>query len=723
MNYIKYFYYRKSYTPQVDNKDSGVAALATIAKYHGSFYSLATLREFAQTTKDGTTAFGIVTAAKKIGFLTKTIQADKSLFEMKELPFPFIVHVLKERKMLHYYVIYDCYKNYLVIGDPDPKNKVMTISMKQFLSEWTGVAIFLTPSDHYTPFKESKRNLLSYLPIIFKQKLLLTYIIIASLSFSALSLLSSIYIQQLIDYYIPQKIISQLELITLGLIISYIIQQVSVFIRDSLLAKLNQRLVFDIEFSYLTHLFQLPINFFATRQTGEITSRFNDGHIIIEALAASILSIFLDFSTIILIGLFLIKQNGNLFFFTLASIPLYLVIITSFVKVFEKLNEDIMESNAKLNAAIIDDINGIESIKSLTCDHFCLKRAENLFQSFLSKSFKLHQVTILQNTLKQFTLLLLNLIILWQGSKLIIENTLSVGQLIAYTSLLTYFSHPLENIINLQSKLQSARVASNRLNEIYSVQKESLSASVQKFQLNLVGRVTCHNLSYSFNYTDNILSNINLQINPGEKVAFVGQSGSGKTTLAKLLVGFYPNYSGHILINNHNLTEIPKFNLRTHIHYVPQKSYIFNGTILENVKLGCKSICHKDKIEKACKLACIHEDIQKMPLQYKTEINDISGLSGGQKQRIALARSLLSDSPILILDEITNGLDKLTEKNVINNLLNLKEKTIIFITHHDLVAKQSDQIIVLERGNIIEQGTYLELTQRKDSFFNHFFAE
>lgn len=124
---------------------------------------------------------------------------------MKELPFPFIVHVLKERKLFHYYVIYDCYKNYLVIGDPDPKNKVMTISMKQFLSEWTGVAIFLTPSDHYTSFKESKRNLLSYLPIIFKQKLLLTYIIIASLSFSALSLLSSIYIQQLIDYYIPQK--------------------------------------------------------------------------------------------------------------------------------------------------------------------------------------------------------------------------------------------------------------------------------------------------------------------------------------------------------------------------------------------------------------------------------------------------------------------------------------------------------------------------------------
>ncbi|SUN72184.1 bacteriocin transport/processing ATP-binding protein [Streptococcus massiliensis] len=227
--------HRYRFVPQIDARDCGVAALASVAKHYGSDYSLAHLRELAKTTKEGTTALGLVEAAKKIGFETRPIQADMSLFNMEDLPYPFIAHVNKEGKLQHYYVVYASKKDYLIIGDPDPAVKVTKMKKEHFASEWTGVAIFLAPEPSYKPHHDQKNGLFSFMPLIFKQRTLITYIVLASLLITLMNIVGSYYLQGILDEYIPNHMRSTLGIISIGLIIAYILQQLMIFSRDYLL--------------------------------------------------------------------------------------------------------------------------------------------------------------------------------------------------------------------------------------------------------------------------------------------------------------------------------------------------------------------------------------------------------------------------------------------------------------------------------------------------------
>ncbi|MFR8246329.1 MAG: ATP-binding cassette domain-containing protein, partial [Streptococcus sp.] len=338
-------------------------------------------------------------------------------------------------------------------------------------------------------------------------------------------------------------------------------------------------------------------------------------------------------------------------------------------------------SNAMVNSAIIEDINGIETIKSLTSEEVCYQKIDGEFVDYLDNSFRLSKLSILQTSLKQGAQLILNVLILWTGAQLVMGNTISIGQLITFNMLLSYFTNPLENIINLQTKLQSAKVANTRLNEVYLIESE-FGQSDDTYQEGIAdGDITVTDLSYKYGFGRDTLTDVSLTIRQGEKISFVGVSGSGKTTLAKMLVNFYQPYKGHIDFNGQNISRIDKKTLRQHINYLPQLSYIFSGSVLENLTLGAARGITQADILKACEIAEIRQDIENMPMGFQTELSDGAGLSGGQKQRIALARALLTKSPVLILDEATSGLDVLTEKQVIDNLLALKDKTIIFVAH------------------------------------------
>lgn len=712
--------YKRTFVPQIDARDCGVASLASIAKFYGSDFSLAHLRELAKTNKEGTTALGIVKAANEMGFETRPVQADKTLFDMSDVPYPFIVHVHKEGKLQHYYVVYQTKKDYLIIGDPDPSVKITKMPKERFFSEWTGVAIFLAPKPNYQPHKDKKNGLLSFLPLIFKQKSLISYIVLSSLLVTIINIGGSYYLQGILDEYIPNQMKSTLGIISIGLIITYILQQVMGFSRDYLLTVLSQRLSIDVILSYIRHIFELPMSFFATRRTGEIISRFTDANSIIDALASTILSLFLDVSILILVGSVLLAQNPNLFLLSLSSIPIYTFIIFSFMKPFEKMNHDVMQSNSMVSSAIIEDINGIETIKSLTSEENRYQNIDSEFVDYLEKSFKLSKYSILQTSLKQGAKLVLNILILWFGAQLVISGKISIGQLITFNTLLSYFTTPMENIINLQTKLQSAKVANNRLNEVYLVESEF---QVQEKTVNsnfLMGDIEFDNLSYKYGFGQDTLTDINLTIKQGDKVSLVGVSGSGKTTLAKIIVNFFEPYKGHLTINHQDIKNIDKKVLRRHINYLPQQAYIFNGSILENLTLGGNDMISQEDILKACELAEIRQDIEKMPMGYQTQLSDGVGLSGGQKQRIALARALLTKAPVLILDEATSGLDVLTEKKIIDNLLSLTDKTIIFVAHRLSIAERTNRIIVLEQGKIIEVGSHQELIQAQ-GFYHHLF--
>jgi len=712
--------YKRTFVPQIDARDCGVAALASIAKFYGSDFSLAHLRELAKTNKEGTTALGIVKAANEMGFETRPIQADKTLFDMSDVPYPFIVHVHKEGKLQHYYVVYQTKKDYLIIGDPDPSVKITKMSKERFFSEWTGVAIFLAPKPSYQPHKDKKNGLMSFLPLIFKQKSLIAYIVLSSLLVTIINIGGSYYLQGILDEYIPNQMKSTLGIISVGLVITYILQQVMGFSRDYLLTVLSQRLSIDVILSYIRHIFELPMSFFATRRTGEIISRFTDANSIIDALASTILSLFLDVSILILVGGVLLAQNPSLFLLSLISIPIYMVIIFSFMKPFEKMNHDVMQSNSMVSSAIIEDINGIETIKSLTSEENRYQNIDSEFVDYLEKSFKLSKYSILQTSLKQGTKLVLNILILWFGAQLVMSSKISIGQLITFNTLLSYFTTPMENIINLQTKLQSAKVANNRLNEVYLVESEFQVQENPVHSHFLMGDIEFDGLSYKYGFGRDTLTDINLTIKQGDKVSLVGVSGSGKTTLAKMIVNFFEPYKGHISINHQDIKNIDKKVLRRHINYLPQQAYIFNGSILENLTLGGNNMISQEDILKACELAEIRQDIERMPMGYQTQLSDGAGLSGGQKQRIALARALLTKAPVLILDEATSGLDVLTEKKVIDNLMSLTDKTILFVAHRLSIAERTNSVIVLDQGKIIEVGSHQELMQAQ-GFYHHLF--
>lgn len=568
---------------------------------------------------------------------------------MSDVPYPFIVHVNKEGKLQHYYVVYQTKKDYLIIGDPDPSVKITKMSKERFFSEWTGVSIFLAPKPSYQPHKDKKNGLLSFLPLIFKQKSLIAYIVLSSLLVTIINIGGSYYLQGILDEYIPNQMKSTLGIISVGLVITYILQQVMSFSRDYLLTVLSQRLSIDVILSYIRHIFELPMSFFATRRTGEIISRFTDANSIIDALASTILSLFLDVSILILVGGVLLAQKPNLFLLSLLSIPIYMFIIFSFMKPFEKMNHDVMQSNSMVSSAIIEDINGIETIKSLTSEENRYQNIDSEFVDYLEKSFKLSKYSILQTSLKQGTKLVLNILILWFGAQLVMSSKISIGQLITFNTLFSYFTTPMENIINLQTKLQSAKVANNRLNEVYLVESEFQVQENPVHSHFLMGDIEFDDLSYKYGFGRDTLTDINLTIKQGDKVSLVGVSGSGKTTLAKMIVNFFEPYKGHISINHQDIKNIDKKVLRRHINYLPQQAYIFNGSILENLTLGGNHMISQEDILKAYELAEIRQDIERMPMGYQTQLSDGAGLSGGQKQRIALARALLTKAPVLKL--------------------------------------------------------------------------
>ncbi|MBC1548238.1 peptide cleavage/export ABC transporter, partial [Listeria sp. FSL L7-1435] len=351
-----------------------------------------------------------IEAAKSLNFETKAIQADMSLFDAKDIPYPFIAHVVKEGKLLHYYVVYGVKNDYILIADPDPTVKIVKMKKEKFAKEWNGISLFLAPAPDYKAEKEKKNGLLSFVPLLLKQNSLIRNIVIASLLITIINVIGSYYLQAIIDTYIPDQMRTTLGIISIGLIVTYIIQKILSFAQEYLLNVMGQRLSIDVILSYIKHIFNLPMSFFSTRRTGEIISRFTDANSIIDALASTIISVFLDVSIVLVVGIVLSIQNLQLFLLTLIAIPIYIVIIFAFMKPFEKMNNDVMQANAVMSSSIIEDINGIETIKSLVSEDVRYQKIDREFVDYLDKSFNYARATAIQTALKQGAQLILNII-------------------------------------------------------------------------------------------------------------------------------------------------------------------------------------------------------------------------------------------------------------------------------------------------------------------------
>ena len=711
--------YKSIYVPQIDETDCGAACLAMILKNYHSRVSIAHLRHIAKTNTEGTTALGLVKTAEKFDMNVQAVKADMSLFYMSDIQYPFIVHVIKDGGLLHYYVVLKSTKRKIIVADPDSTSGIKKMSKKAFEKEWTGITLFMVPKADFKPVKEKKNNLLSLFPYMFKQKKLVRNIIVAALLMTLISICSSYFVQGLIDTYIPNGTFTTLSILAIGLLIAYVFNSIFSYGQQFLLNVLGQRLSIDLNLQYIRHIFELPMEFFTTRKTGEITSRFSDASRIIDALASTVISLFLDLSIVILMGIILAVQNMTLFLITLASLPLYAIVILGFSKRFEKLNNDQMESNAVVSSSIIEDIQGIETIKALNSEQVRYKKIDSQFVDYLRKAFKYSKTEAFQTALKTFIRLSLNVIILWVGASVVMHNQMSIGELMAFNALLSYFVDPLQNIINLQPTLQAANVAQNRLNEVYLVKSEFKDKTSVNSIHDLNGKIVFSQVNYRYGYGEDVLKDINLTINDNEKVTIVGMSGSGKSTLVKLLVDFFSPIKGKVTFNNYSTKEINKHVLRSYVNYVPQTPYVFAGTIKENLLLGSRSNITEEDIAEACQIAEIKNDIEKLPLGFDTQLDENAQiLSGGQEQRLTIARALLSPAKVLIFDEATSGLDTITEKKVVDNLISLKDKTVIFIAHRLAIAERTDNIVVLNQGRIVEQGNHTELMAKHGYYYD-----
>lgn len=705
------------YVAQVDEADCGVASLAMILRNFGSVYPIAKLRDLVRTTKQGTTALGLLKAAKHLGLDVIPIQADLSLFDDPEITYPLIAHVIKD-DLLHYCVVFKADQDYIYVADPDPATKVQKMTRDEFGRLWSGVSLLFSPAKRYTPQKEPLAGLMTMFRQLTNYKKDISGIVIAALLITFISIVGSYYLQLIIDRFIPSKSINGLAILAGSLLVVYVFNSLFNYLRDVLLTRLDQKLTSQISLRYIHHVYRLPMRFFSTRKTGEITSRFNDINKIIDALSSTIISMFLDVGVMVIIGIVLFLYDRSLFLTTISTIPIYVIIIYAFNKRFAKLDQEQMESNAQLSSAIIEDLKGVETLKVLQLENIRYKNVEKQFANFLRKNLTYVKTKSFQDAIKIWIQYGLVTIILFQGAVLVVQDRLSIGTLMAFNALLAFFISPLQNIINLQPKLQEAKVANNRLNEVLQVDTEKSDTNSQD-QADLVGSINIQHVDYSYEYSRPILQDINLQIGCNDKLAIVGLSGSGKSTLAKLLVGFYLPTQGQIEFNQHKTTEINLCDIRQYVHYLPQSPQLFSGTIKDNLLMGLDHEVSAEEIDNACKLALIYNDIQEMPLKYETKLDEeATALSGGQKQRLTIARALLTSAHVLIFDESTSSLDPITEKRIVENLLEIEDRTMIFIAHRLSIAKKVNKVVVMRDGKIIEQGTHQELLNHHQEYYN-----
>mgnify|MGYP004448762621 CR=1 FL=1 len=704
---------------QHDITDCGAACLATICKQNGYKTGITQIRDVAGTDKQGTNVYGVIKAAEQLGFSAKGVKGDRNAF-YSDFPLPCIAHVIVDGNLLHYVVVHKITKKQIVIADPGVG--IVKLKPEEFFGEvheegkppkyqWSGVIILLVKNETFKKGDETKGLFSRFFYLLLPQKKLLLHIFVASLVYTILGIVGAFYFKVMIDSVLPDGMRKTLMTLSVGIIILNLFKVVLNAFRSHLLLYLSQKLDIALLLGYYRHVIELPMNFFGTRKVGEIISRCQDAGKVRDAISVATLTIMIDTIMAIAGAIILYMQNDRLFGIAIIIVVLYGIIVACFHKWYERLNRKQMEDNAQLTSYMVESLNGIQTVKAYNAERKANRETEIKFVKLLRSIFELTWVSNLQTSLKIVVELVGGVIILWVGGIGVINGEMTIGSLITFNSLLAYFLDPIKNLINLQPQIQTAVVAADRLGEILDLEAEKTKTEYRKLTpAKLDGDIEIKNLNFRYGTRKLVLEDINLTIEKGKKVAFVGESGSGKTTLSKLLLHLYTPESGDILISGNHVDDIRLETLRERIAYIPQETFLFSGTIFENLTLGLDEATMDDIIE-ASKMAQAHEFINDLPLRYETRLEENgTNLSGGQRQRIAIARAMLKKPDILILDEATSNLDAVTERALDRTIHEFaKDMTTIFIAHRLSTIKNCDMIYVMDKGKIIEQGNHREL--------------
>jgi len=706
---------------QHDITDCGAACLATISKQYGLSTSITKIRQVAGTDKQGTNAYGMVKAAEQLGFTAKGVKGNQEAF-FSQFPLPAIAHVMVDGTLLHYVVIHKITKNQVILADP--AKGIVKQSPEEFFKIWTGVLILLVPSQTFQKGKETKNIFERFWGLLLPQKRLVLDIFIASLLITILGILGAFYFQIIIDDILPAGIVKTLHILSVGVILLKLFSVALSVIRTQLLVYLSQKLDIALLLGYYDHVLKLPMNFFGSRKVGEIISRFQDASSIRDAISNATLTVMIDTIMAVAGGFILFFKSKLLFGIAFFVVILYAILVLVFNRPYKKANEKQMEDNAQLTSYLVESLNGIQTVKAFNGEQTVQIETEFKFIRLLKSIFKLSCISNAQEGLKTFVEAVGGVVILWMGAYSVLQGDMTIGSLVSFQALLVYFLDPVKNLINLQPTLQTAMVASDRLGEILDLEIEKDETQQHKVApASLKGDISIQDVSFRYGTRQLVLEHFSMEIKQGQRVAIVGESGAGKTTIAKLLLNLYQYESGTITVSDYAIPDIQLDTLREKIAYIPQETFLFSGTIMENLTFGLENP-DVEEVMKCAKMAQLHEFVNALPLRYETHLDENgSNLSGGQRQRIAIARAMLKKPDILILDEATSNLDAVTEKAIQETIDAYSSGiTTIIIAHRLSTIRRCDRIFVMEKGKIVESGSHQELMARTNGRYRGLYA-
>lgn len=662
-------------------KDCGPTCLSMIIKHYKGYIDINELKEMCKTDKNGTTAYHLIETAKKCGFESYGVKCNLEDINKNNIILPCIAHVILNNSYKHYVVIKKIDYKKKKITVYDPIGTIKTYTYENFQKIFSNIIILLYPIKviKNIPNNSIKKFILEITKTSTKQ---LIQIIIISIFITLFSIIISFYLQYMVDNVNNQGKIY--FIFTLFLII-YIMKIISDFLRNKIIILVNQKIDFNLNYNSFKQIINLPYCYYKNNTTGEIISKINDLDVVRQVISKVAISIFIDLPLTLLSLIIMYILNEKLFIISLIIMLLYWLVLILFRNPLNEKIEDTTLAKADTTSYMVERINGYETLKGCNKEHIALKKFEDKYAALSNKIYDLDNCYNYQLLLKEIINDLGFIFIILIGILLVKDNTITIGQLLSFNSLLVYFLTPIRNIIDLDDSIKQSKIAIKKILNLYYDKKESGILDKK-----MKGEIIFKNLSYTFNDTRNVLENINLKINKNSKVMVIGESGSGKSTLFKILKKYYTVPRDKVYIDNVDINDYQKSN----IVYVSQNEILFTDTISNNID--------SDNIIDISKICLIDEIVKNNQLGYNMLIEENGfNLSGGERQRIILARALANEFDILIIDEGLSQVDINMERKILKNLFeNYNDKTIIFISHRLENMDLFNQVIKLKKGRI-----------------------
>jgi ATP-binding cassette, subfamily B, bacterial len=712
---------------QADSKDCGPTCLKIIAKYYGKTLNIQTLRTLSETTREGSNLLNLSDAAESIGFRTVGVKLDAK--KLQEAPLPCILHWNCE----HFVVLYKIKKGTFYISDP--AFGLLEYLEQDFVKHWIGnnasqttqegIALLVEPTVTFRETihsdKDEKKTfgfglLFNYL---FPYKSFVIQLAIGLLAGSLLQLIFPFLTQSIVDVGIQNQNIHFVYLILFAQLFLFFGRTALELIRSWILLHLSARINISLISDFFIKLMNLPISFFDVRMTGDIMQRINDHHRIERILTTSSLSVLFSIINMFVMGGVLAYYNLKIFAVFFIGSVLYFVWVTLFLKRRKELDYKRFSEVSQEQSKVIELINGMQEIKL----HNAEKQKRWGWEYIQARLFRVSMKGLVleqtQTIGSNFINELKNILIIFLSAKLVIDGQITLGMMMAISSIVGSLNAPVLQLIDFIREAQDAKISLARLSEIHEKEDETDQEQTQTNEIPENADIVLKEVSFRYIGSDAIvLNNVNLTIKANKVTAIVGTSGSGKTTLMKLLLKFYEPTNGELTVGKTPLKNITQRTWRNHIGSVMQEGYIFSDTIASNIAIGV-DIIDKERLVYATDIANIKDFIQDYPLGYNTKIGmEGIGMSTGQKQRLLIARAVYKNPEMLFFDEATSALDANNEKEIMEKLnIFFKNKTVVVIAHRLSTVITADQIVVLEKGKIVEVGTHQELVNLQGSYF------